>query len=210
MLPTYDNLSSPRRGAKLVKVTTVRRNVRLYSPDLVRSAASWATKSADLAASREWTRIAPKNQSSLTPRYSDTYRKRMDLPSSFYPYASSGTSSSASSSTTLVDEDEERFKTLADLKWGEFELLGFDSPATAKKALDFDLNESARKGYVDKRRTLTWADFSASGFTRSDAPLSATLQFSAPVAHSIQAWPAHSEEVHRKLKKTHKVCAMIL
>ncbi len=55
-----------------------------------------------------------------------------------------------------------------------------------------------------KRATLSWQDFSSAGFTRSDAPLSDTLQFSPPVANSINAWPAQSAEMHRKLKKAQK------
>ena len=55
-----------------------------------------------------------------------------------------------------------------------------------------------------KRATLSWQDFSSAGFTRTDAPLSATLQFSSPVATQISSWPAQSQELHRKLKKTQK------
>lgn len=55
-----------------------------------------------------------------------------------------------------------------------------------------------------KRATLTWQDFSSSGFTRSDAPLNATLQFSTPVTATVNSWPAHSAEITRKLKKAQK------
>lgn len=55
-----------------------------------------------------------------------------------------------------------------------------------------------------KRATLNWQDFSSTGFTRTDAPLSATLQFSSPVTTQINSWPAQSQELHRKLKKTQK------
>ena len=37
-----------------------------------------------------------------------------------------------------------------------------------------------------------------------DAPLSATLQFSAPVTNTITAWPAQSADLNKKLKKTQK------
>lgn len=37
-----------------------------------------------------------------------------------------------------------------------------------------------------------------------DAPLSATLQFSTPLATTISSWPAHSADIHKKLKKTQK------
>ena len=55
-----------------------------------------------------------------------------------------------------------------------------------------------------KRATLSWQDFSSAGFSRSDAPLSATLQFSTPLLKTIDAWPSNSAEIHRKLKKTQK------
>lgn len=55
-----------------------------------------------------------------------------------------------------------------------------------------------------KRATLTWQDFSSCGFSRTDAPLNATLQFSTPVTNTVNAWPTHSVEIHRKLKKTQK------
>lgn len=55
-----------------------------------------------------------------------------------------------------------------------------------------------------KRTTLTWNDFSTTGFSRTDAPLNATLQFSTPVTHTISAWPTHQAEIQKKLKKTQK------
>jgi len=39
----HDGLQ-PRRGARTVRVVSVRRNVRMYTPDLVKTAASWATR----------------------------------------------------------------------------------------------------------------------------------------------------------------------
>ena len=55
-----------------------------------------------------------------------------------------------------------------------------------------------------KRTTLTWTDFSSSGFSRNDAPLSATLQFSSPLVNSISSWPEQQADITRKLKKTQK------
>ncbi|KAF7981226.1 hypothetical protein HWV62_34577, partial [Athelia sp. TMB] len=54
-----------------------------------------------------------------------------------------------------------------------------------------------------KRTTLTWTDFSSSGFSRTDAPLSSSLQFSTtlPPPSSL---PAASLEMHKKLNKTVK------
>ena len=36
----------PRRGARTVRIVSVRRNVRMYTPDILKTAASWATRSA--------------------------------------------------------------------------------------------------------------------------------------------------------------------
>lgn len=39
---------------------------------------------------------------------------------------------------------------------------------------------------------------------RNDAPLSATLQFSAPLSQTISTWPSKQHEIHSKLKKAQK------
>ena len=165
-----------RRGARTVQVVSVRRNVRMYSPDLVKTAASWAQRpkltagnvgDRSLATSKEWSRVAPPALR-LPPRYSEGYKKRMDLPLSFHPDTGAGsdgalssvpstTSSTISATSTLLDdrdyfglntgfsirEGEDRFRSLTDLKWGEFETMGFGVGADEKK-LQFDLTESAR------------------------------------------------------------------
>jgi hypothetical protein len=160
-----------RRGARTVQVVSVRRNVRMYSPDLVKTAASWAQRpkltanvgERSLATSKEWSRVAPP-MLKLPPRYSENYKKRMDLPLSFHPDTGAGTdsissiaSSTLSATSTLFDdrdyfglnngfstrEGEDRFRSLTDLKWGEFESMGF-GVGTDEKKLQFDLTESAR------------------------------------------------------------------
>lgn len=172
----------PRKGAKTVTVTTVRRNVRMYSPDLVKTAAVWAARAKSsngvingLASSKEWERIAPATLK-LPPRYSETYKKRMNMPPDFHPdtapgmaYSSSASSTASSArtpnlastltigtvsqTTSASDKDyfglgrregEDRFRSLTDLKWGEFETMGFNSIGDEKK-LQFDLTESARE-----------------------------------------------------------------
>ncbi|KAF8258940.1 hypothetical protein EI94DRAFT_1066976 [Lactarius quietus] len=219
----------PRRGARTVRVVSVRRNVRMYTPDLVKSAASWATRTVAGAAghspnvfaqSRDWERVAPPTLR-LTPRYTDSFKKRMDLPPNFHPQpgVASSNASIASSATTSSAGDsqadyfglgkpslagEERFRNLTDLKWGEFEAMGFGGLDPAEKKLQFDLTESARTSRAAKRATLTWTDFSSSGFSRTDAPLSATLQFSTPLVNSISSWPEQQADITRKLKKTQK------
>jgi len=51
---------------------------------------------------------------------------------------------------------------------------------------------------------MSWNDFTSDGFSRMDAPLSATLQFSTPFTAMISSWPSQNAEITRKLKKTHK------
>lgn len=151
----------------------------MYSHDLVKTAASWAQRprgSSNMgerafASSKEWERVAPPTLK-LAPRYSDAYRKRMDLAPNFHPDTGAGsTSSSVSapslsssvssvSSATSLDElgtlarpGEDRFRSLTDLKWGEFEIMGFGD-LTDDKKLQFDLTESARavrRAQIDHR-----------------------------------------------------------
>lgn len=175
MLPaarTKKEKLQPRRGARTVRVVSVRRNVRFYNPDLVKNAASWGTKptnpadaaaNSGLANSKEWERVAPPTLK-LPPRYADSYKKRMDLPANFHPstgpggnnngsHPPSSISSSGSGTSTLSASSseggepvvhEERFRNLADLRWGEFETVGFGGLGTDEKKLQFDLTESAR------------------------------------------------------------------
>ncbi|TFK46303.1 hypothetical protein OE88DRAFT_1667926 [Heliocybe sulcata] len=224
-----DEKPQPRRGVRTMRVVSVRRNVRMYSRDLVKTGASWATRPRGLpgqgenglASSKEWQRIAPPTLK-LPPRYSDGYKKRMDMPPNFHPQTGPGassmsstpsTSSTVSSGSTLVDDDigesllevkKGEVRSLTALKWGEFETMGFSNSVAAEKKLEFDLTEGARAERAAKRATLTWQDFSTAGFSRTDVPLSATLQFSVPVSQQINSWPGHSAEIHKKLKKTQK------
>ncbi|KAG6336201.1 hypothetical protein ID866_2878 [Astraeus odoratus] len=219
-----------RRGARTTRVVSVRRNVRMYSPDLVKTAASWASRPrpgqsenhAGLTGSKEWERIAP-SALKLQPRYSEGYKKRMDMPPNFHPHTGPGsglssmTSSTSSNTSTLDDrehlgvglslgnrEGEDRFKTLTEMKWVEFEMAGFSSFEVSDKKLQFDLTESEKMPRSEKRQTMNWNDFSATGFSRSDAPLDTSLQFSAPVTHTITSWPAQNADITRKLKKTQR------
>jgi hypothetical protein len=166
-----DRRPPPRRGARTVRVVSVRRNVRMYSPDLVKTAASWAHRprglgagaegANGLAGSKDWERIAPPALK-LPPRYSDNYRKRMDMAPGFHPdttsssgmsAASSLSSSTASTITLAGDGDyfglgdgkakDGEFKSLTDMKWGEFETIGFGGLSDESK-LQFDLTEGAR------------------------------------------------------------------
>ena len=65
----------------------------MYSPDLTKSAESWVTRTAGATGnspnvftqSRDWERVAPPTLK-LTPRYADSFKKRIDLPPNFHPH----------------------------------------------------------------------------------------------------------------------------
>lgn len=150
MLPPPNRLDKARPGAKLKKLNTVKRYVRLYSTDLVKTGASW-----DLGNSKEWSRIVGHNGNKLGgPRYSDAYRKQMGLSVNDHPETglpspdpsiTSFTGESDAVDPLAPKEDQLRFRSLTDLKWGEFENMGFLSQSSeTEKRLEFDLNEGAR------------------------------------------------------------------
>jgi hypothetical protein len=78
--------SQPRRGACTVRVVSVRRNVRMCTPDLVETAATWATRPPSgvahdpnvCAQCRNFERVVPPTLK-LTPRYADGFKKCMGL-----------------------------------------------------------------------------------------------------------------------------------
>ncbi|KAG8989665.1 hypothetical protein FRB90_002136 [Tulasnella sp. 427] len=208
MIPPLRDLEKPRRGCKLVRIVSARKNVRLYSPDLVKTGASWGNEG-DIGGRREWQRIGSKT---MPPKYSEEFRKRLDIPANYAPSLSSfsnrssldyhiGTTSSPPSSMSnarsvsfglplddpsgLATEDltPKPFKSLTDMQWGEFENLGFSDADTSK--LQFDLNEAARANRNTKRTTMSWNDFHDMGFVRDEGSLAETLQFSTPVASTI-------------------------
>jgi len=156
----------------------------------------------------------------------------MDLPPNLHPHTgvvASSNASIASSITvsTLGDSPtdyfglgkpavagEERFRSLTELKWGEFEAMGFGGLDPAKK-LQFDLTEGAQAVRLDyrlcsvtnvhlpccsrERRSEQHSlgpIFSSTGFTRTDAPLSTTLQFSTLV-NSISSWLEQQADITR-------------
>ncbi|KAJ3991087.1 hypothetical protein F5050DRAFT_1581999, partial [Lentinula boryana] len=95
----------PRKGAKTVRVLAVRRTVPAYDADLVRSSARWglpsyaATGGAGLSSNslpgnKEWGRINPPVQvhqggkgkgGRMAARYSESYRKKMNIPPGVEP-----------------------------------------------------------------------------------------------------------------------------
>lgn len=180
MISPLKDLEKPRRGSKLIRVASSRRNTRLYTSDLVKNCASWGSEG-DMPHRGEWQRITPNGQ---LPKYSDDYRRRLDIPASYAPSISSfGSRSSFDTPSSLSSPPSSSAKALAfslsldtpvgdslldatpvktfnslnDLRWGEFEELGFSE--TDSKKLQFNLNEGARQvGLVSLSKKLTFAE----------------------------------------------------
>jgi len=129
----------------------------MYTADLVKTAASWPTRPPSgvtrtpnvFAPSRDWERVAPPPLK-LTPRYADDFKKRMDNSPNLHPHTGVASSNASIASFTTVSTlgvsptdyfglgkpavaGEERFRSLTELKWGEFEALGFGGLNPAEK-----------------------------------------------------------------------------
>ena len=102
----------------------------------------------------------------LTPRYADRPKKRMDLPPNLHSHTGVASSNASIVSSTTVSTlgdsptdyfglekpavaGEERFRSLTELKWGEFEAMGFRGAGSGCEELQFDLTEGARTVRLD-------------------------------------------------------------
>jgi hypothetical protein len=94
----------------------------MYTPDLVKLAASWATRPPSgvthapnpFAQPRDWERVAPSTLK-LMPRYADSFKKRMDLLPNFHPHTGVALSNASIASSMTVS-------TLGDSKTDYFSL----------------------------------------------------------------------------------------
>ncbi|KAL1750014.1 hypothetical protein FB107DRAFT_252424 [Schizophyllum commune] len=244
--PTRPGALEACKGARVVRLMSVRRNVRTYESDLVKNGSLWGYSAPKhpptaLAATREWERMTVGGRE---PRYSDNFKKRLDLPTGAVPatppaagngekeygmssylspasttspygdYLGSAPLSSTPSLTTSEGHDD-KFKSLTDLQWGEFEALGFDEQGVQDE-LKFILGESARSARKVKRGTISWNDFSSDGFLRGDDGLDDVLRFTLdnPLGIGASAHPLNEKEIKerhadltKKLKKREKASA---
>jgi hypothetical protein len=121
----------PRHGARTIRVISVRQNVWMYTPDLVKSAASWATQLPSgathppnpCAQSQDWERVAPPTPK-LMPRYADSFKKHMDLPPNFHPHTGVASSNASIASSTTIS-------TLGD---SQTDYLVWESPVSREKS----------------------------------------------------------------------------
>jgi hypothetical protein len=101
--------STPSRSPHDTRGQRVRRNVRMYTADLVKSGASWVIPPpsgvTDLpnpfARSRDRERVASPTLK-LMPRNADIFKKRMDLPPNFHPHTGVASSNASIASSTTV------------------------------------------------------------------------------------------------------------
>ena len=86
MLPkAVAELDKTRTTVRTIRVASIRRNIRLYSPDLVQTATLWCGEG-DLTGRKEWTRIVPNMRGEFSdPKLADSYKKRLNLSKMFEP-----------------------------------------------------------------------------------------------------------------------------
>lgn len=193
MLPT--EITSPSPSSKLVPVTQIERNVRLYTIDLVQSACE-----IDLAeACPEWRDCCDTYEAiGRDPQLSDKFRKLVNLRGG----AIQGRKPGSSVSTPAAAEDDDAVAahgSLVSKRWDDFLSDGFGAPDSSKLA--FDLKESARRNRTVKRQSMQWTDFSKDGFHASDSDaLADALSFDESLKHDVQNWPSERDQLHAKLK----------
>ncbi|KAJ3811296.1 hypothetical protein F5876DRAFT_75945 [Lentinula aff. lateritia] len=192
-----------RKGAQTIRVLPVRRTVPVYDRDLVRSSAKWGLPSYaavegggfnSLPGNKEWGRMSPPVQVSqgniisnggcrdkgrggkMPVRYSDSYRKKMNIPPGVEPrsspyalplsalpsssssysfsfHSSSPVSSSPTSpSTSHPSAQSSRFKTLADAHWGQFESPGLLSPPSSSARGSRDIESAPKFDHTESAR----------------------------------------------------------
>lgn len=168
MLPSDRFLASgePRRGAKVIRSESARKDVRAYSKELFRSGETWAVEYSAGGGGvwKAWSsritipaRGAPASSgATMMPKFSNDYRKRLHVPSTLPPLVTTaGGWEDVGSSSSHGHGDEEddgsgQWKTMVDKKWGDFMEAGFDGgpnvdrTGSISKKLEFDLSEGAK------------------------------------------------------------------
>ena len=101
--------STPSRSPHDTRGQHIRRNVRMYTADLVKSGASWVIPPPSgvtdapnpFARSRDRERVASPTLK-LMPRNADIFKKHMDLPPNFHPHTGVASSNASIASSTTV------------------------------------------------------------------------------------------------------------
>ncbi|KAJ1020154.1 hypothetical protein NDA16_004434 [Ustilago loliicola] len=190
-------MALPSALSKLVPITQIERNVRLYNVDLVQSACEM-----DLGQScKEWEDCLSAQESlGKDPQLSDKFRKLVNLRGG----ATQGRKPGSKTKDASVEEEDDvavaAHSSLAGKRWDDFMSDGFSAPDSSKLA--FDLNESARRNRVaGKRDTVQWNTFFESGFHPDEnQALAKALSFDDVLNRDVQNWPSERDMIHAKLK----------
>ncbi|SPO32115.1 uncharacterized protein UTRI_02672 [Ustilago trichophora] len=188
-------ITLPSASSKLVPITQIERNVRLYSADLVQSACE-----VDLTEScPEWQDCRDTNEAlGKDPQLSDKFRKLINLRGGAIQGRKPG-AARARDVSTEEDDAVAAHSSLVSKRWDDFMSDGFSAPDSSKLA--FDLNESARRKRIAKRETVQWNEFSKDGFQNGDSEnLSDVLSFDDVLKQDVQNWPSERDQLHAKLK----------
>ena len=94
----------------------------------------------------------------MPPKFSNDYKKRLHIPSQLPPLVSTaGAWEDLGGGGRDEDEDEGKWKTMVDKKWGDFMEAGFDGgpnvdrKGSISRKLEFDLTEGAKAVSVESR-----------------------------------------------------------
>lgn len=201
------DISKPSNHARMVSVTQIERQVRLYSQDLVQSACEL-----DVAGqSQEWRACCSSSDShGREPQLSDRFRKLMNIRGN----ARHGRSATSTPTMDLLrsnssashqhdsrgNNDPASYTTIAQQEWGDFLSEGFAEPN--KEKLNFDLTESRRKQTAKARDNVAWSDFASTGFNDRDENLAAVLNFDEGFKDEVQKWPGERADLLNKLRET--------
>ncbi|KAJ1034938.1 hypothetical protein NDA18_000545 [Ustilago nuda] len=191
-------MALPSTSSKLVPITQIERNVRLYSVDLVQSACEMDLEQA----CKEWEHCLCVHETlGKDPQLSDKFRKLINLRGGATQGRKPGSKANDPSVGCEDDDAVAAHSSLAGKRWDDFLSDGFSAPDSSKLA--FDLNESARMNRIagNKRDTVQWNIFSANGFHPDEnQALAKALSFDDVLKRDVQNWPSERDMIHAKLK----------
>ncbi|KAK0547184.1 hypothetical protein OC846_004138 [Tilletia horrida] len=201
-------LTAPGKQARGVPLTQIERTVRLYSVDLLQSAAEMTIEQ-DCP---EWAACRTEDKRlGSEPQLSEKYRKLINLRGQAIRKKVGVTAAQAGSrpktqetagKTALDAVTVESYGSLASKQWGDFLSDGFSSTDSSKLA--FDLRESQRKVRAQRPENRQWSDFAQGGFTVNDSGLDNVLNFDDGLKEEMERWPGERAELNERLRQTQK------
>jgi hypothetical protein len=194
----------PGKGVRGIPCTTISRQVRLYSSDLLQQAASLPMERSQCS---EWDICTgPVGSSDASPQLADRYRKLINLRSTRSNIQETYSHRSVRLTGPHLREIDgnvvDSFASLADEAWDNFTNKGFAMPPSDK--FSFDLRESERKARAEGPKNVQWSQFEQSGFELSDEGLKTVLAFDETIQEEIKRLPEEKAEILTKIRKTNK------